>query len=1125
MERKMESHSTKQRFVLPWPETMQSSDNQPVEKKVRVYRALVISSFFLLLIFGMSQRPSWAKTIDLSKAVILVGENEAESTAAQVLREEVEKHTGIQWTVVNTWPVDRPVIVLTNRTPGVLDGRNILAREGQNLPECRPEGYRLCVDTSQSSVPVVWLIGADERGVLYAVGAFLRHLDWGKDRALFSSTLDIATAPAYPIRGHQLGYRAQANSWDAWTVEQFDQYIRELAFFGINSVENIPFEDDRETPVMKVPRREMNRKMSEICARYGLDYWVWTPAEYDLRDRKARAEALDKHEELYRDCPELTGVFFPGGDPGHNPPELVLPFLEDIAKRLLPIHPNARVWLSLQWFNAKQITEIFDSINTQSPDWLGGLVGGPSSPPIPIVRKMLPEKYKYRLYPDITHNKICQYPVPWWDQAYALTLGREAINPRPTQYAYIHNWFAPYSDGFISYSDGVHDDVNKTIWSARSWDPETKVRDILVEYARVFFDPRVEEKAADGILALEKNWRGPLIHNGSVEGTLLYWQQLEKEMPDLAGNWRWQMCLVRAYYDAYTRHRLINEMQLEEEANRILADCGQRGADAAMTDAMTALNRAVTDPVSPELRARIVDLCEQLFQSCGLQTSVEKYHASGAERGAFLDFIDYPLNNRWWLEDEFKKIRAFNSEEEKCRRLDVIASWECPGPGSYYDDVGNTAKSPHVLRCEEVTTEPGEEAHPEPTFWWWDEGKSRARLSWQTSMNWPLGVVYEGLDPDGTYMVRLTGYGQLLLKVDGVRVNPTVDGKVEMGEFKEFHVPRESVRDRKLVLTWDTPTGEEHLNWRQHSRLSEVWLLKVDSHGTTSAASHDPQPIPKTEGKHKKMKIMLMTDMEGCAGVMNVEDWVGPEGRYYEKGKRLTTEEANAAIEGFFEEGATEVIVVDGHGHGAIDPELLDARAQLQRGHTSPIWPWGLDRSFDAYAIVGQHAKAGTSYSHMTHTGSHNVIDYTINGLSVGEYGQMALCAMELGVPTILACGEEAFTKEAEALTPGVVTVSVKRGLLPDGLEDLSTEEYRRAKLSAVHLSPARAGELIRAGAIKAMRKLAEEPESFRYPQMSPPYVGIVRYRAQGDKPPYTTRGEHPSSVAGLLNSGFKRVE
>ena len=84
---------------------------------------------------------------------------------------------------------------------------------------------------------------------------------------------------------------------------------------------------------MKVDRREMNRKMSEICARYGLDYWVWTPADYDLKDPKARAKALNKHEELYRDCEELTGVFFPGGDPGNNPAQLVIPFLEDIAKR------------------------------------------------------------------------------------------------------------------------------------------------------------------------------------------------------------------------------------------------------------------------------------------------------------------------------------------------------------------------------------------------------------------------------------------------------------------------------------------------------------------------------------------------------------------------------------------------------------------------------------------------------------------------------------------------------------------------------------------------------------------------------------------------------------------------
>jgi len=737
--------------------------------------------------------------------------------AATVLVEEIETRTGIRLETSTKWPTRGPVIAVS---------ADVIPPEWKHTPpggqeEVSPEGYRLVTEESG----VVWVIGADDRGTLYGAGALIRNLEWAEGKVALPDDIDIATSPAYPIRGHQLGYRARANSWDAWTSEQFDQYIRELTFFGVNSIENIPFQDERENPLMKMSRREMNQEMSRICARYGLDYWVWTPADFDLKDHTLRAAALNKHEQLYRDCEELTGVFFPGGDPGDNPPELVLPFLEDVSKRLLDVHPDARVWVSLQGFNRAHIAETFAYLEDESPDWLGGLVAGPSSPPIPFTRNALPPKYKYRLYPDITHNKLCQYPVPWWDQALALTLGREAINPRPAQYAYIHNWFAPYTDGFISYSDGVHDDVNKTVWSALSWAPETDIREILVEYCRTFFGPEVSNDATDGILALEKNWRGSLRDNGAVEGSLMQWRQLGEAAPELQSNWRWQMCEVRAAYDAYTRRRLIHETALENEANDILNECNARGAEEAMADALSVLNRCVNEPVAPELRQHIVDLCDRLFGSIALQTSVEKYQASGAERGAFLDFIDYPLNNRWWLEDEFDKVRALPSEEDKRTRLIQIANWEHPGPGSYYDDIGNTAKSPHVLRSEEVFTEPGEEAQPGPTHWWWDSGKSRERLSWQTSMNWPEAVVYEGLDPTSEYVVRSTGFGKSLLQIDDQRIAPTVDG-TEIGSIKEFRVPARALTDRKLVLTWDWPTDERHLNWRQQSRLSELWLLK-----------------------------------------------------------------------------------------------------------------------------------------------------------------------------------------------------------------------------------------------------------------------------------------------------------
>ena len=266
------------------------------------------------------------------------------------------------------------------------------------------------------------------------------------------------------------------------------------------------------------------------------------------------------------------------------------------------------------------------------------------------------------------------------------------------------------------------------------------------------------------------------------------------------------------------------------------------------------------------------------------------------------------------------------------------------------------------------------------------------------------------------------------------------------------------------------------------------------------------------------MKIMIMTDMEGVAGVLNHDDWVLPAGRFYSKGMRFLAEEVNAAVDGLSSAGADEVVVVDGHGAGGIDPEFLDERAVLARGRGEQAWPWGLDGSFAGLAFVGQHAKAGTHLSHITHTQWFNYINLSVNGISIGEYGQVALCAMEVGIPTILACGEQALCEEAEALTPGVISVSVKRGILPDGLDELDTDAYRKAKLSAVHQSPVTARKLIREGARAAVAKLRQDPGAFRYPQLTPPYTRVCRFRQNGAVRPYGTVDEHADSIIGLMN-------
>src|SRR5439155_8759828 len=99
--------------------------------------------------------------------------------------------------------------------------------------------------------------------------------------------LDMATAPKYLLRGHQLGYRPKTNSYDGWDLAQWEQYIRDLAVFGTNAVELIPprSDDAADSPHFPLPPMEMMAGMSKLLADYGLDVWIWYPAmDADYRD-------------------------------------------------------------------------------------------------------------------------------------------------------------------------------------------------------------------------------------------------------------------------------------------------------------------------------------------------------------------------------------------------------------------------------------------------------------------------------------------------------------------------------------------------------------------------------------------------------------------------------------------------------------------------------------------------------------------------------------------------------------------------------------------------------------------------------------------------------------------------
>lgn len=770
---------------------------------------------------------------DLTRATVLTpaGLTGPAAKAVQVLVEEVEKRSMVRWNRSEGWPKDGPVVVVG---PAADVGR--LLRAGGLTPPADlgaggPEGYQI-----GTSGRAVWVAGNDPRGVLFGVGRLLRELRPGRQAVALPAGFAERSAPRTPLRGHQLGYRPKTNSYDGWTVPMWEQYVRDLAVFGCNAVELIPprSDDDADSPHFPLPPLRMMAEVSRIAAEYGLAVWVWYPAmDRDYTDPKTVEFALAEWGEVFRALPRVDAVFVPGGDPGHTPPGPLLALLEKQAANLRRYHPDGQMWVSPQSFDRDRLAEFFALLKTE-PAWLAGVVHGPQVRlDLPAFRAAVPARYPVRDYPDITHSRHCQYPVPDWDVAFALTQGREVCNPRPTQTAAIFRRSRPHTSGFVTYSEGCHDDVNKFVWAALGWDDRADVRDILRQYARYFVGPAFEERFADGLLGLERDWVGPVLENTGIDATLKLFRAMERDAPPAVKlNWRFQQALYRAYYDAYIRARLRAETDREAEARARLREARRVGTVKAMADAEAALDRGAGEPAAPELRARLHELAEALFQSIRAQLSVAKYKAIAVDRGASLDTIDVPLSEAGWLRAEMAAARALPDEAARLARLDAALGRTDPGPGGFYDDLGDPARSPHLVRGAERAADPAYYESALTSFGFRVPGSGRAvpRAWWhhaEALYEHPLTLRYAGLDPAARYRVRVV-YGQerrakiRLTAGDGAEVHGYLTKPYVP---LEFDVPAGSTAGGRLTLNWTQEPGGGG-NGRG-CQVCEVWLLKT----------------------------------------------------------------------------------------------------------------------------------------------------------------------------------------------------------------------------------------------------------------------------------------------------------
>ena len=216
------------------------------------------------------------------------------------------------------------------------------------------------------------------------------------------------------------------------------------------------------------------------------------------------------------------------------------------------------------------------------------------------------------------------------------------------------------------------------------------------------------------------------------------------------------------------------------------------------------------------------------------------------------------------------------------------------------------------------------------------------------------------------------------------------------------------------------------------------------------------------------MRVQIISDMEGVAGIVKWEQVAGGE-PMYEEARKLYTEEINATVRGAFSAGATDVCVMDHHGAGggfsfnSLVPDLLDSSVDyvVQREWTE--YTEFLEQGCDAALFIAMHAMAGAAEGVMNHTVSGQAWrNLWFNGTLVGETGINAALCGQWGCPVVLVTGDDAVCREGrELLGDALTTVSVKRGL---------------GRFSARTIHPAKARERIEEGARRALADLSAVP-------------------------------------------------
>lgn len=842
------------------------------------------------------------------KIQVKLGENAnaIEHNIARLLVERIREKSKVEMVDddTNEKSIDKPALrILLGQSKSHKDIEDNFIR--LKIPELThlapgPEGFLL----RWTNPNEIMLAGIDNRACLYAVGELLRQIQYKPNAILIPTSLHVRTAPAFEIRGTQYGQSHVAlrkSGVRKWTKEDTQRSILDHALAGANTFtcdKGAEFDFIKSYDLMTQGGFGANTASevtnpewaaSESIGRLG----YVCPSVPAVRDYM-----LNKCEDAFKDGPSFDFVKFHGGDGGGCECDLCKPYgltfitlVEEMASVIHKYHPDTKIYFTNQKFNNEDDEAIFSYLREKPRSWLWGWGYGPGSDatswqpghrqnhrmdlfrypgygPYGLYPKeilhQLPPGQKIIYYNEITHWKYAQhayiqmYPRPdkngdhpphWSHEIYErqpdqyLTM----VYDRLTFYAWPRNYFRvfhdlmPYGIGDITHSSGNHDHFNQWMWQRLLWSPRMSLKEVVDEYCTTWFGLEAAPAMAEAIFQLEENLEEiPGKPLPEKEGILRYYQLVEEAGQRMPGqlmkdNWLWRMYMQKAALDLYVQ--MAVKAQLKKQH-----------------DIEVRVEQMLSGKISNQEIQLLIQMLSEIFEEDeemkllreDAQKLAEESDRIFGVKNDGLASLQHDFIGLGWLKRQLE--RALKAKANAKRELlEMIKNYEYAGEGGFYDNFGTANPCPHA-----------EFGYP------YDHGQpyvaemlSNANRHSQRTMHYTqdedqgVSILYDNLDPEGTYKIRFTlvrpwfqeRYAMRMnqksqsIYANGIPLVEDLEIPMQMSDFFTFDIPRKSIKDGKLKIEFkkaDNVASGDRVSveqWRNSGGwgtiVSEAWLIRV----------------------------------------------------------------------------------------------------------------------------------------------------------------------------------------------------------------------------------------------------------------------------------------------------------